>query len=451
MAGNFRLSFNDIDTSQALGVVDSFIRGYMVLKAPKGNALPTYFPRGSANKIISLIGVPSVTYPNIQDALDFNAQYGLYISSPASGSLGYASYYGGVYLTVYCLFNFDSVSDITSPNYKVALTIGGEVAKNGLASVNSNLSWISGSGIVIGASAGSAYIPDWVYDKLSGIRLTYNGNNLGSEDLKGKVIDITVDKSFNPAKLKYEGTEIGSITTTNGTHTATLAGTQDTSPTSPEILWCAGGDSLTIAYFTSYFNSNGITKEWILDLADDTYFYLNQRSPSEIPTNLTISKIGYFRSISSISTVNASTCVFTCKNHSLTNLSTISFSQIGSLSILGHTATRKYYVHYINADTFSISILPTSTPLVYESTPGIPTSSQIIGTIGAGVTYTETKWSTNQISFSFTEAGAPGKQVVGGTFIGNLVSTSKDSYNSNNYIENLLMDTDNNFLQIRVV
>jgi hypothetical protein len=406
MAGNFRLSFKDIDTSQGLGTTDSTVRGYMVVRAPKGNSIPTYFPKGSANKIISLVGIPSVNYPNIQDALDFNSSYGLYLSSPASSNEEYPSYYGGVYVTEMGLFDFDRVTDITLPNYHGRMTIEAK-SRNGE----------SGNGAI------TLTVPDSsTYAKLYGIRLTYTGDNVASEGLKGTVVDlIKVGDNFVLTDMSIDY-NVG----VGDPEALTIEMTGTVGP--DRVKW--GNTGAADAYFDANFAS-GVTIEWILDLSNDTYFYINQRSPNETPTHLTFSKIGYIR------TASCEDDVFTCTNHSLSNKTMIKFSNLNGLS--GLTTGTTYYVSDVTTDTFKI-----------KATPNAANSLTLPGPI-AGITYIEVNWPTNQISFSFTEEGAPGKQISGGTYIGNLVSTSFDSYGANNYIENMLTDDMNAFAQIKVI
>jgi hypothetical protein len=417
MAGNFRLSFKDIDTSQGLGTTDSTVQGYMVIKAPKGNAMATYFPKGSANKIISLVGVPSIQYPNIQDALDFNASYGLYLSSPASSSEEYPSYYGGFYVTERGLYDFDRVTDITAPNYHGRLTV---------ASKTRPLVSESDNGLI------TLTAPDaWTYARLYGIRLTYTGNNLASEDLKGKVVDLVKDGDDFVLTVGASNYPVG----LGDSEDLTVVMGGDAADAPDYVLWGDGGALATYNYFDEYFLTGGITVEWIIDLSNDTYYYINQRSPNETPTNVTISKIGYVRSVT-----NCIANILTSYNHSLSNKNAIKFSSVGSLS--GIDVGTTYYVRDVDSNhlnDFGLATTPNGSRIT------------ITGTVGSGVIYTEVTWPTNQISFSLSEEGAPGRQVGGGTYIGNLVTTSLDSYGANNYIENLLTDEMNAFAQIRVV
>jgi len=422
MAGNFRLTFNDIDTSQGLGTIDSSATGYMVVKAPKGNAVATYFPKGSANKIISLVGVPSTTYPNIQDALDFNASYGLYLSSPAGTSNEYESYYGGVYLTEYGIFEFDRVTDISEPNYLVRLDIEDDTrSSNNVLLANSTTKEYTTGIFTIDN------VPSWIYSKAVGLRLTYVEAN---PTFQGTVIDIVLDKTDLPNGLVYNDIVIGAIDASNQEAVLfTLEGADGGS----EVNWATGG--AVASYFNDNWNNGGITFEWILNLSSDTYFYLNQRSPSEVPAHITVSKIGYVRSASCASSV------LTCANHSLSNKTAIKFSNLNGLTGTPAISTgTTYYVSDVTTNTFKIRLTPNSVSAI-----------SLTGTIAGGIVYTEVLWPTNQISFSFTEEGAPGRQVSGGTYTGNLVNTSVDGYGANNYIENLLTDDMNAFVQIKVV
>ena len=100
--------------------------GYMVVRAPKGETKALYFPAGAADMIKNLIGVPSADYPDIQEAIEFNRNYGLYISAPAGNSAKYPSYFGGQYFTKVGALPFYKVTNKDNPNFEAAITFGNE-------------------------------------------------------------------------------------------------------------------------------------------------------------------------------------------------------------------------------------------------------------------------------------------------------------------------------------
>ena len=71
-----RIQVNEIDKSQFVPV-DVATTGAMVIESAKGPETPTYIPRGSETKITRLFGFPSVSTPDIWEALEYNKGYPL--------------------------------------------------------------------------------------------------------------------------------------------------------------------------------------------------------------------------------------------------------------------------------------------------------------------------------------------------------------------------------------
>ena len=96
---SWRLKFIDIDSSFSISTEAGTIKGYMVVRAPKGEIEPYYFEKGNQAAIEAYVGLGGSDYPDIGEAIAFNREYGIYISAPAGASDEYPSYIGGVYLT----------------------------------------------------------------------------------------------------------------------------------------------------------------------------------------------------------------------------------------------------------------------------------------------------------------------------------------------------------------
>jgi hypothetical protein len=107
-----RLRFQDVDQSASLPQA-SAITGYTVLKAPKGTAKPKYIAKGDTTSILQLFGAPSSSYPSLQEAIDFNQLYGLWISAPGGSVTApvLTSTYGGAYITT--LGSLEPFSNVT--------------------------------------------------------------------------------------------------------------------------------------------------------------------------------------------------------------------------------------------------------------------------------------------------------------------------------------------------
>lgn len=120
-----RLIFTNEDLSTSLAPASTQYSGYMVVKAPKGTTLPQRFPKNSAAKILARIGAPSSTYPGIQEALDYNQYYDLWISAPPGTMAGKSNYYGGAYVTTLAsLEPFYQVEDPENPNFLAHILAG---------------------------------------------------------------------------------------------------------------------------------------------------------------------------------------------------------------------------------------------------------------------------------------------------------------------------------------
>lgn len=82
MLSTNRISIKNEDLSASLISAASKVLGYTVVDAEKGPCKPVKISAGSSEKIHSIFGYTSAKYPMIQEALDFNAGYDLFISAP---------------------------------------------------------------------------------------------------------------------------------------------------------------------------------------------------------------------------------------------------------------------------------------------------------------------------------------------------------------------------------
>lgn len=126
---SWRLLFVDIDSSFSVSTESSTIKGYMVVRAPKGETAPYYFERGNMTAIYAMIGVPTANWPDLYEAEAFNQEYGLYISAPAGSSKKYPSYFGGAYITSKGLIDFYNVTGKDVIDYTQMVQVGFEDAQ----------------------------------------------------------------------------------------------------------------------------------------------------------------------------------------------------------------------------------------------------------------------------------------------------------------------------------
>lgn len=126
---SWRLLFVDIDSSFSVSTESSTIKGYMVVRAPKGETSPYYFEKGNMSAIYAMVGVPTANWPDLYEAEAFNQEYGLYVSAPAGSSKKYPSYFGGAYITSKGLIDFYNVTGKDVIDYTQMVQVGFEDAQ----------------------------------------------------------------------------------------------------------------------------------------------------------------------------------------------------------------------------------------------------------------------------------------------------------------------------------
>ena len=106
MLSTNRISIKNEDLSASLVSTSTRVLGYTVVDAEKGPCKPVRIPAGSTEEIQSIFGYTSARYPMIQEALDFNAGYDLFISAPYDAT---CSKVGIAYVTDKGIFAADPV------------------------------------------------------------------------------------------------------------------------------------------------------------------------------------------------------------------------------------------------------------------------------------------------------------------------------------------------------
>ena len=123
---SWRFEFVDVNKSIDIEENDTRWIGFASIRAPKGNTEATYVPPNNKDWIQSMFGFASADYPDLYDVIEFNREYGVYISAPSAVDSKYPNYYGGVYLTRKGLQNFYRLSDKNKPNFEVGIVPGQE-------------------------------------------------------------------------------------------------------------------------------------------------------------------------------------------------------------------------------------------------------------------------------------------------------------------------------------
>lgn len=326
---SWRLIFVDIDQSFNIPVADSAIQGYMVVRAPKGSTEAMYFPKGSTNQIKAMLGIATADWPDIQDALDVNGSYGLWISAPPGTSATYPSYYGGVYLTKNGLFPFYQVSDRNNPNFQALVSLESEdqsYLHMGGPSSNVQLKLgprfpteLTSSGdpiIVQHDSISIGNVPPVLLSTVTGINFDFWGNSNSQYSgaanyqlaIRGSTIQATSPGSGDTVLVGQVSPPV------NGTKTVNIVGgepitssfmyldfTQLVDPT-PYITNATVGGVVTLQWISSNAQTEYMallhaaivnSLQWIVDVTDTTYMTIAQKTPTEKETYITISDIGY--------------------------------------------------------------------------------------------------------------------------------------------------------------
>jgi len=207
-----RLRFVEIDESFGVSQ-SSAITGFSVVKAPKGTSKPVFFPKGSTRKILAMIGAPHRDYPGIQEIIDYNNNYSIWVSAPAGTKAGLYNYYGGVYITTEgSIESFYQVTDPESPSFNIEVT-----AKNATSpySEGTTISFTAATIQVVGIQ--KKYFSDTTigditvsYTKEAGgtasIILHVSGSNVYLEDDVTIVGDLVDNADPLLSDLRFTGT-----------------------------------------------------------------------------------------------------------------------------------------------------------------------------------------------------------------------------------------------------
>ncbi|MCF0126201.1 MAG: hypothetical protein HUJ68_10705 [Clostridia bacterium] len=323
----WRCSFIDIDESFVIKTQDEEVIGWMAVRAPKGNTRATYFPSDNGGAIDALVGVGSANWPDIVEAKAFNVEYPIYISAPAGSSKAYPSYLGGFYVTRNGLYKFyrveskDDLRDGVGGAFKVKVvpTLESEFSadfKNKKTEIE-----------IVGPK-----IPD--YTPAAG----QDGYGYFSMRRDEEATDYTISfkkpSSLNVTAIDYDTMKKGLVAPT---------GTDTTYWDDDEGLWDFSGNTATLTNFGFNYKNEDKTedwnpiKDWIgvknyelvgedgenlaklllngyvivddeaasiafglsglfsyqVDIKDDVYAYFMQKSPTEVPTTITLKNIGY--------------------------------------------------------------------------------------------------------------------------------------------------------------
>lgn len=305
---SWRFNFLEQNGSYTQSDEPTLVSGICVVRAPKGVTEPMFFCKGNESLIKAMIGAPTAHWPDIEEAIEFNRNHGIYIVAPAGSSKEYPSYYGGEYITKFGAIPMFENTNKETPNYLAYVKVGkeGEIlgAKNEASiSVNSYSDDESGKQAVLKVSG----IDNEVMSNMADFDFEFWGGNVAAGKYR-----YHIDKSTNEIYPYINGAYEKDIVcgcivkASNGTWTIFLGGiTEDGTTlegatnvvTSKDVPFLKvenpneveGADNAAPAAI-SY---SGETIKFIVNIQGITYAYFVQKSPCENITNIKITDIGY--------------------------------------------------------------------------------------------------------------------------------------------------------------
>lgn len=331
---SWRMKFINIDSSFQIRENDSPVIGYFAIRAPKGNIRPFYFGSGNENAIEALVGPASADWPDIAEVQAFNKEYPVYVSASPGSSNAYPSYLGGFYFTkdgIYKFYNVTSIEDInehTGNAFKVKVQPGKEYQFNKKFLNKGTKITVAGPDIPDYSPA-----PDQFGYGLIELKNT-NPENSGEGHDNTSYISFKKNSALNVTEIDYDTMNKGLVSG---------VGTDKTYWDDNEGLWDFAGNTAKLNDFGFKFtaddraqegfsafkqwigeaNYNNVTEpediakllingyvtvddvnytiafgiqdnfSFLVDIYEDVYALFSQKSPTETPTTVNITKVGY--------------------------------------------------------------------------------------------------------------------------------------------------------------
>jgi len=303
-----RLQFRITDRSLTEApVLQSPVIGGIVLRGAKGNNEPILFPPNSESLIRTHIGLPNASYADIQEAIEFNRQFSLEISSPPGSSAEYPSYFGGAYLTKFGFLPFYKQQK-GEDNFMTGIPVGKEAySYTSLSGVNSTVTPVgpnfhsdlpqppTRNSILIGN------IHSDIFRSLQTIDFNYWGQTTKPTSQKIFSLKKVGDALMIDDGSITGGAVIGRVSPeTNDLHIEGTASEGSVMFIDFEFLLSSApfrdssGEWVDEAAYKTELA--GLIKDrlfWIINVQNDTYCSFKQNSPTEQPTRLSFSHIGY--------------------------------------------------------------------------------------------------------------------------------------------------------------
>ena len=536
---SWRLKFIDIDESYTISTTVSPIKGWIACRAPKGNTEAQYFSPGSSSAIDAMCGLGTAHWPDLLEAKAFNAEYGVYISAPPGFDPDgeYPSKLGGCYVTKTGVYKFYDVADRDSIDYVADISPEDEATQYNSTVTNSNIR-LGYDDATQTYTLSIEGIPSKVLDKTLAIdfdvekqftfdgdvvkpgryELTFEGNRLTFANGDKPAVQVATVSGgnvvFTPAfwdgfKDSFSFDDLETILFDDSTLPHAFYGA-DGAGVAGDTNDAKKNTGLRAYVIDGYVKSPaGEVYSWLgltnafhlkIDVKDETYAVIYQKSPTEKTTSLTISQIGYDKYYYDYSvdamTYDGADSTLTARlavdlnpvspNYGTGPGRTLADSVLNSdkylLAIpLGNASGVAYNfpldlekpnakVYQWNATKYTWNdVTKSRNTLIFHArndvtpTPDAKYDEYFFNSCWIG-TGTAMKMQTvdgtyqfrksldyNTITFSTTEEVYPGTKTGGGEFHGSLDETGKDSYGANIYFGGILSDDDMSFVGIEVV
>ena len=429
-----RLRFLDVDESASLPQ-PSAITGFTVIKSPRGTTAPQFFSKGNTTGLVQWLGAPSSNFPGIQEVLDFNQLYGIWVSSPPgniTGSVGNGlgvgnnlySYFGGVYITTLgSLESFYQVSeDMTgSPviNNEVLLTAGNVTSPF----TNTTLAPSYASNTVTIDKINPGF---FTLANVSKIILTYPRSNGTTAIVNFTIKNSTELHAVDPTTS--DDLTVGTLGTssTSGYQKIDITGSADyDNAGNLDLNFTDGSPGGLDAWLTA--NVASLKVQWVYDISDYVIVPIAQTSPREYQGTFNLTTVdtrqNLYDSVSTQYTVSGSSgsagTVYLCGTAVV--LSTVDTSAHVAAT-LGSQVISGYTISYTSGSVFTVKsnkpstpapslvVLPSSTFRGFTFTPSVTnngnrTTNPSYNT--ATFTYTETYYGSHTYIKTYTVSTNP--------------------------------------------
>ncbi len=275
-----RIIFRDVDESAYISGGQTSLIGGTVVKAPRGIAVPTLFAKGSSQAIKYMLGSPSKDYPDIQEAIEFNNVYSLYISAPPGVKTNLTNYYGGVYLTTEgSVEEFYKVIDPEEPGFDIEVIAAGS---SPFAGTSTKAAYASQTITISGID--SSYFET---NRVSNIYVTYPTLDGNGDEVIGQTTSVKLKLGVGGAIVTDETTpvDVGDLVLADNAYSIVLAGNASVA----DFNLTALGD--LDVFLGTPANYARLTVSWIYNIDDYVVQTLYQNSPRSSETKFTISDI----------------------------------------------------------------------------------------------------------------------------------------------------------------